>query len=169
MLSRRPKADGRAMSAWYAVIDTAQDERLYSLVRQCRTHSCLFSGELSPTLVAASPYLVAIEDGEPLLGIWRSHGSGRNWGIMCASSASIDAVRKSLRRFLQAKLPDGMIALFRFYDPRVFRTYLPAATSEERAPWFETIGRYSLEGEGEVIHDFHLRGAQLFDGETPVA
>ena len=49
------------------------------------------------------------------------------------------AVRKQVRRSLQAMLPDGQVALFRFYDPRVFVPFLDAATGADLDPWFGPV------------------------------
>ena len=37
--------------------------------------------------------------------------------------------------------------LFRFYDPRVMRMYLPTCTAEELAIVFGPVGAYLLEGQ----------------------
>ncbi len=154
--------------SWYAVIDGAQDEKLLGLIERCATRTCLFAGDMSRTLAAAAPWLVRIDPGEPLLPIWGEHGVGRNWGIQCESPLAIDALRKLLRRFLQAKLPDGTVALFRFYDPRVFATYIAAATPEERTPWFTDVGRYVVEKPDGGEHDFRLRDGRLMDGAVAI-
>ncbi len=155
---------------WYAIIDCAQDERLLSLVQACRDHICLFRGEIAPVLLAASPWLVRINDGDPLMPTWEKHGRGGNWGIMCETSLSMTDLRRHFRKFLQAKLPDGMIALFRFYDPRVFNTYIRAALPEERAPWFDGgIAQYAVEDEGgAVMRQYRLSQGRLMDGHTAI-
>lgn len=157
------------MTGWFALIDTAQDDRLHPLVQQCAGRTCLLSGKLAPVLAAASPWLVAVDDREPLIGIWQQHGAGRNWGLLLESPMALAAVRKQVRRFLQAMLPDGTVALFRFFDPRVFLTYLPAAPPEQQAQWFDGITQYAVEGEDGAQHSFRWRGGRLFDGDQPVA
>ena len=157
------------MSGWFAVVDTAQDERLHPLVEQCATRACLLSGDLSPALAAASPWLVAVDEREPLIGIWQEHGAGRNWGILIESALPLDDLRKHVRQFLQATLPDGTVAMFRFFDPRVFLTYLPAAPPEQQAQWFERAHQFALEGKDGAQHSFRWRNGQLFDGEQPAA
>jgi hypothetical protein len=156
--------------AWYALIDCAQDPRLLELVRSCRESLCLFKGrDLDPQLLEAAPWIVRIDSAEPLLGIWQQHGHGASWGIMVRSDQPIDRLQRHFRRFLQAKLPDGMIVLFRFYDPRVFNIYLPAATPEERAPWFEGVQQFSVESEGgTAMHHYRLVEGRLLDGAKPV-
>jgi hypothetical protein len=153
------------MTDWYAVIDTAQDPALHPLVTATLEHQCLVSGEIAPVLAAALPYVVPMRKGEPLAEAWTAHGSGRNWGILLQSSRGAEALRTHFKKFINAMLPDGTVALFRFYDPRVFRTYIAAATPEERAPWFDGIDRYSVESvtPGQ-FHDFRFAGGALYDG-----
>ncbi len=151
------------------MIDCSRDERLVSLVQQSREHVCLFTGDVAPVLQAAAPWLVRIDPADPLPGIWQQHGRRQHWGILCESRLSLAELRRHFRRFLQAKLPDGMIALFRFYDPRVFDTYIRAALPEERAPWFKGVAHYALEGADGVLHRFRLSSDRLMDGANPIA
>lgn len=154
---------------WYALVDTAQDPALIGKVRACREHVCLISGELDPVLAAALPWLVALDMAEPLATAWRTEGDGRNWGILMQSPLPLDDLKRHFKKFLNAMLPDGQTVLFRFYDPRVFRTYIRAATPEERAPWFRGVSRYTVESERPGhFHDFTLQGDLLFDGAQPV-
>ena len=158
------------MSAgWFALVDAAADDGLWPLIQRCETRACLISGKLDPILEAAAPYLVALNDDEPLLGHWRAHGTGRNWGMLCEAEIPLEPLRKHFRRFLQAMLPDGTIAQFRFYDPRVFATYLPAAPPEQQAQWFDEVRQYAVEGAAGRQHRFRWRGGRLFDGDAPVA
>lgn len=158
------------MSArWYAVVDGARDDALHQLAQRSRSHACLFSGALNPALAAAAPYLAAIDEDEPLIHEWRARGGGRRWGLLCESALGLDALRKHLREFLQAKLPDGTVALFRFYDPGVFATYMQTAAAAERAPWFAGVSRYVAEVAADVTHDFRWRGGVVYDGEVALA
>ena len=152
--------------SWYAVIDCARDPRLVDLVRSCKQHLCLFKGrDLDPELLSASPWLVRLDAAEPLLGVWQQHGHGASWGMMALSALPIERLQRHFRRFLQAKLPDGMIVLFRFYDPRVFNTYIRAATAEERSPWFDGVQQFSVESAGgTAMHHYRLVEGGLYDG-----
>lgn len=155
--------------SWFAVIDCAQDERLVSLVRACREHVCLLMGQIAPVLEATAPWLVRIVDGDPLMSTWQNHGRGGSWGIMCETDLSLSELRRHFRRFLQAKLPDGTIALFRFYDPRVFNTYIRAAQPAEREPWFRGVGQYAVEAVGGTgMYQYRLSGGALMDGAAAI-
>ena len=150
---------------WYAIIDGAQDPRLLSLVQKCSRHVCLISGELDPALAPALPWLVELLPDENLTAVWKRDGAGRNWGIAMLSALDLQHVKLHLKKFLNARLPDGTVAMFRFYDPRVLRTYFAAATPEEIAPWFRGIERFSVESpQAGQFHDFHLSGGVLYDG-----
>lgn len=154
---------------WYGVIDGAQDSRLVALAQSCANHVCLISGTLDSELAPALPWLVELHPGERLLNIWRQEGAGRNWGIALQSPMDLHRVKIHLKKFLNARLPDGTLAMFRFYDPRVLRSYMRAATSEEIIPWFSGIDRYSVESEQPGrYHDFHLSEGILLDGTIPI-
>jgi len=158
-------------SQWYAIIDGAQDPRLVPLVQTCASHVCLYKGrDLAPELLGVAPWLVRIDPAEALLSAWQQHGQGGSWGIMLQSRLGLSDLRSQMRRFLQAKLPDGAIVEFRFYDPVVFNTYIRAATPEERAPWFESVAQYSIEDrDGAAMHHYRLIDGHLYDSGQPVA
>lgn len=156
-------SDGVSQS-WFALVDPAQDTSVYALLLRCAQRQCLISGELSPVVAAALPHVVKLEEHEPLLGAWQTQGAGRNWGILFQSPLNLDSLRLHFKKFLHAQLPDGTVALFRFYDPRIFRTYLAAAQPEEQAPWFEGVERYWVEsGTPGKFHDFCLHGGRVYD------
>lgn len=156
-----------AAPAWYAIIDGSQDARLEGLVQTCAEHLCLFKGVKHPMLSQTAPWLARIDEREPLLATWQQHGKGLNWGLMVQSALPIEQLQGLFRKFLQAKLPDGMLVLFRFYDPRVFNTYIRAATPEERAPWFNGVLQYAVEGAGgATLHQYRLDQGKLFDGNA---
>ena len=155
---------------WFAIIDGAQDPRLVPLIQSCREHDCLFAGKLDADLAGASPWIVRIDDRDQLLSTWQTHGRGLHWGIMIEAHGQLSDLRRHFRKFLQAKLPDGMIALFRFYDPRVFNTYIRAALPEERAPWFDGgITQYAVEDDGgAVMRQYRLSQGRLMDGHAAI-
>lgn len=158
-----------AHGRWYAVIDAAQDPRLFDLIKQCSHHACLISGELDPTMARVLPWVVRFDVNEPLMQAWKVHGQGANWGIMLQSPLDLWHVKVKLKKFLNAILPDGSLVIFRFYDPRVFRTYIQAASHDERELLFQSVSRYWIESEkGGRDHDFTWRNGRLCDGTQPI-
>ncbi|MEO0463963.1 MAG: DUF4123 domain-containing protein [Pseudomonadota bacterium] len=156
------------MSAWYAILDCARDHRLHKLVSQsieCRT---LYDEPPDPAVASVSPYLVKLSEDEPLLPTWRKHGRGKSWGLMFESASDIKRLRTEFRKCLKARLPDGDIVMFRFYDPRVFLPYMLSSDAQGIAPWFKEVGTYLVEGEGGVQHALRFTKGQLVDRGKPV-
>ena len=149
-------------STLYAVVDAARDPLLYPLVMRSSDQACLFGGEVAEPLNRAAPYVVRLDPHEPLFGIWRDTGRGRSWGIMCRSLLPLKQLRRHFKRFLVAMLPDGTVAQFRFYDPRVFGPYLSSCTPEELALWFEGISTFLVEDlETGGFQELSFDGSQL--------
>ncbi|ANY19384.1 hypothetical protein A6F68_00858 [Tsuneonella dongtanensis] len=119
------------MSRWYAVVDGAADPRLYDIVAAEREHACLYSGDYDTETRTALPYLVAIGEGSELAQLWRTYEAGRFWGILIRSSMEFAALRRHLRHFTTARLPDGEIVLFRFWDPRIFDVFVQTETADQ--------------------------------------
>lgn len=154
---------------WFALVDTAQDPALYPLVTKSSEWQCLVSGNAPPVVAATLPYLVRLRPGDSLTEHWRSKGQGRNWGIQLQSALSLDALRLHFKKFLTAKLPDGIVALFRFYDPRVFRMYIRTSLPEERLPWFRGVACYAVEGDRPgTMHAFRWANGRLYDGAAAI-
>ncbi|MBA3446145.1 MAG: DUF4123 domain-containing protein [Pseudaminobacter sp.] len=150
----------------YAIVDAARDQRLYPLVMHATEKACLFAGDIAEPLARAAPHLVNLRSNEQLFHAWRDTGRGQAWGVLCRSDLPLDALRRHLRRFLVAKLPDGMVVQFRFYDPRVFNAYLRECNAEELARWFKGVSCYLVEdGQTGAMHEYNLRGGLLHDGD----
>src|ERR1043165_1679534 len=150
------------MATLYALVDGAQDRRIYGLISRESEHTSLLGGSLEATQLRASPFLVRLEQNSQLARAWHAEGHGRNWGIHCVSSASLSDLRSFFRGFLQAKLPDGQTALFRFWDPRVWRAYLPACEPDITEQWFRRVDEYRCEGsDGQQTMRYLLRNRGL--------
>jgi hypothetical protein len=144
------------MSALYAVVDAARDRRIYELVHTALFPMCLFRAEVVSPLGRNAPYLVPVEHAERLIESWRRVGRGESWGIFLRSSQEQARVRQRLRTFNQAKLPDGQVVLFRWWDPRVFRIYLPTCDADDLGQWFASVEEYVCETEdGAGFTIFH--------------
>ena len=150
------------MSNLFAVVDTARDRRLYDLVYTALGPVCLFAGQLAPALRETAPYLVPLHDAEELLAAWRKDGIGQSWGIFLRSSMETPRIRKHLRKFLLAKLPDGRQVLFRWWDPRVFRVYLPTCEADDLKSWFEEVDEFICEmADGQGFEEFRGKSGTI--------
>jgi hypothetical protein len=132
----------------FAVLDGASvpDLRM-SFHRRQPEHICLYRGELAPDMAEVAPYLVRLEANSEFTTWVITQGWGEHWGIFAVSAADLRAMRQHFRRFLTVQDANGKPLLFRYYDPRVLRVYLPTCNVEELATVFGPVVSYLLEDE----------------------
>jgi len=142
------------MSQWFAIIDGAADARLYDLISKTRNHACLYTGDYDAETRKALPYVVEMRNGETFSQTWSQHESGRSWGILCRTSLTLTNLRRHLRHFTTARLPDGQVVMFRFWDPRVFKTFVEEGEENEVAPIFKGIEL--------IVADYGVKGRRHY-------
>jgi hypothetical protein len=133
---------GHPARAVYAVLDGAMIDGLPARLAKIAPDAvCLFEGSLDPMLSAAAPYVVKLDPKSGTTELVLKEGWNGHWGIVLLTDASLDlrAVRSHLRRVLRVSAPDGTSMLFRFYDPRAFRTVIPVLDSGVRRDFFGPI------------------------------
>lgn len=149
----------------YAVLDGARDREILPLVQDSGLpYECLYRGKLTPRLAAAAPYLVSLpESGSRAFAAELVDlGWGRAWGIFLKSKVPLHLLQRQLRRFLQVRLDSGPVAVFRWYDPRVLRPYLPTCNKEELGQLFESVVCYVVEDEDPTrLIDYRTDGVTL--------
>jgi hypothetical protein len=132
----------------FAVLDGASIPGLLeNLAEQQPEHVCLYRGELEPDMAEVAPYLIKLEPDSDFTDWLIEKGWGNHWGIFVISGESLSALRRHFRKFLIVYDPDGKPVYFRYYDPRVLRTYLPNCNNEELTTVFGQIDNYLLEDE----------------------
>jgi hypothetical protein len=152
----------------YAVLDGASVEDLLPKLYELQPEfECLYRGDLEPDLAEVAPYLVQLEPGGQFTEWVFGDGWGEHWGVFAASEADLRAMRSHLRTLLTVHDPDGKPLLFRYYDPRVLRLYLPTCNAEELRAVFGPVSRYVLEGEDpQTVLQFEFDGGALRRGES---
>jgi hypothetical protein len=95
---------------------------------------------------------------------------GNSWGIFFVSGAPMDSLRRHLRTFLRVADQRGRRLIFRYYDPRVMRVYLPTCLPDELRAVFGPIRCYLMESSGgdELLRFAHHHGALEFTSR-PIA
>lgn len=137
--------------AAYMVIDGASVPTLIDrLYDHQPSFSCLLTGPLEPDMREVAPYLVELREGEPFADWVLANGFGQHWGIVMRSRLEHDQVRRRLRRLLFARGDDGDSLFFRFYDPRVFREFIPRCSEADLWPWFDDVDYYLVEAGGPL-------------------
>ncbi|MBW2458710.1 MAG: DUF4123 domain-containing protein [Deltaproteobacteria bacterium] len=143
----------------YGVMDAARSSHLKCLLQEgVDEHRSLYEGVQGRTLDEVAPYLVRFSPDSLLVDRLLSAGWGDAWGIYFRSQVHPKEVRRHLRRFLMVRADEPHERLyFRYYDPRVMRSFLPEATTRQRADLLTGIDRLIVEGPaGEILTDSDL-------------
>jgi Domain of unknown function (DUF4123) len=147
----------------FAVLDGASiPDLLQTLYEHQPEFVCLYRGQLNPDLASVAPYLVHIRSNTPLADWLIQKGWGEHWGIFAQCDSDLKTMRKHFRKFLTVHDSDGKPLLFRYYDPRVLRLYLPTCNAEELGAIFGPISNYLLEAEdANTLLSFRLDKNEL--------
>jgi hypothetical protein len=138
---------GERRDIWM-IMDGARDRTIFPILLECRLqYSCLYSGFLPPALEIAAPYLVQLEYQDKYTRRILERAWGNSWGIFLKCDLNLDQLRRHLRQFLVVRDPRGSRLVFRYYDPRVLRVYLPTCNREELRAVFGPIERFWMEDE----------------------
>ncbi len=155
--------DAPPFSKTWVILDCARDERILGAIEKSRREKCcLFAGELSYQVRQVAPHLVHLEPGDGLARFIIERGWGNSWGIFFTSNGSLDTLRKHFRKFLRVSGPDGRNLLFRYYDPRVLRTFLPTCGTADLTQLFGAVDRFMAETEdGAGTKQYAFNGRAL--------
>ena len=130
----------------YAILDGAAIPNLLNGLYDLKSeYVCLYRGELEPDIAHVAPYLVKLDDESDFTEWLIEEGWGKNWGIFAQSEADLRTMRRHFRSLLTVYDPEGKPMLFRYYDPRVLRLYLPTCNAEELHTVFGPVAAYWLE------------------------
>lgn len=153
---------GERHDVWM-ILDGSRDIRVFeTLLESAFISSCLYSGFIPRALEASAPYLVQLEYEDRHTRRLLQHAWGNGWGVLLRCDTRIEALRRHLRQFLTVRDPKGQRLIFRYYDPRVLRVYLPTCTGEELRNFFGPVEQFYIEGERpEDLIEFCLNGSKL--------
>lgn len=143
-------------SVW-AVLDCARAPQVYRALLESRLEfRCLYSGQLPRALEMVAPQLVELLPGHRLTERLLDEGWGRSWGIFVRINDPAN-LRHHLRKFLSVRDDHGRKLLFRYYDPRVLRAYLPTCRAEELHQLFGPVQSYLAEAaDARTLLEFRL-------------
>jgi hypothetical protein len=131
---------------------------------------CLYRGDLEPDMAEVAPYLVRLEERSEMTSWILEQGWGKHWGVFALSQANLHTMRQHFRKFVIVHDEAGKPKYFRFYDPRVLRTYLPARKGEELADFFGPVDCFVQEGEdASVLLRFRVANGALVAGKESLA
>ncbi|HET7440289.1 MAG TPA: DUF4123 domain-containing protein [Terriglobales bacterium] len=154
--------NGRGRDIWM-IVDAARDRQIFGmLLNSYFEYSCLYGGPIPSELEVAAPYLVQLEYEDGYSRRLLENAWGKSWGILLKCNLGLEAVRRHLRGFLIVRGPRGNRLLFRYYDPRVLRAYLPTCLPDELQTVFGPIEGFWTEGETEeTMLQFQVQRSKL--------
>jgi hypothetical protein len=150
----------------YALLDGARDPRIAHMVRYSGLeYACLYTGKISPALSQAAPYIVHLAPKSAFTRTLLEQGWGESWGIFVEARAdvSLEQLRRHFKNLQLVRDEDGNKLVFRFYDPRVLRIYLPTCTLSELSEFFGPTSKLLLESDGRTALLEHRKIVQGMD------
>ena len=149
----------------FAVLDGARDPRIRGWVLDTRApRACLYRGRLTPELEDAAPWLLQLDPQKAYTADFFRRWFGAECAVLLSSRATLTQLRRHLRRFLVARDEQKRVLIFRYYDPRILRAYLPTLTPAEAAEFFGPIDAFAVEADvrGRALLFRQGAQAQLF-------
>jgi hypothetical protein len=157
------RVDGDPRLRLFAILDCARNESIRpALMATDLEYRCLYRGEIPIVLAKVAPYLVEVPFDSGFLDYLIKNGWGDSWGLFLTSTSALDPLRRHLRRFLRVRDPKGRTLVFRYYDPRVMRTFLPTCSPSQLEDLFAEIQSFVIENpEGDGMTEYSLVDSQL--------
>lgn len=157
----------------YMLLDAARDPRIFawlSELREAVEARSLYQGDVGESLAHVSPYLLSVREEQPESLRLAEAGLGRAWGLFVTTAIAFDDLRRHLRKFNIVYREDGTPLVFRFYDPRVLRIFLPICNEDELRRFFGPIDSFWTESEkGDAMLRFRMREGELVQSQVDLA
>lgn len=137
----------------FLVVDAASDPSIFPFLYAHQdelTVQSLYKGEAAAELAEVAPYLLALDENDGPARKFVAQGWGHHRFILLCTAAGFDDMRQHLRKLTFAQMPDGEAVLFRFYDPRVTRIFLPTCDGAQLARFFGPASRIVTETQDPV-------------------
>lgn len=147
----------------YCILDGASVDDLPMRLYETNTPNyCLFRGELEPDVLYAAPYVAVLLPGSAFSEWVFKECSGNHWGIFAHCRYSLKEMRRHCRALVNVYDEKGNPMIFRYYDPRVLRKFLPTCTNDEIVTLFGKIETLFAETEdGNTLTAYRLENDEL--------
>lgn len=153
-----PNGNGPKCPQVYALLDGARNDAIAPAIWLSNLPStCLYAGSLSRSLERAAPYLVQLAPESRFFNTFVTTGWGQAWGIFAIAQpdVTLKVLRKHFRTLLCVQDTEGQSIVFRYYDPRVLRAYMPTCEPSEIAKMLGPAMRLTCESdEGDMLLTF---------------
>lgn len=132
----------------YGIVDSARNDEVFRyLIIGNVKYKSLFEGTMDVQSFGVSGFLVECEKESPLFQWMTTEGWGNSSCVFFTSKLSFEELFSHFQQFNRVYLEEDKVVLFRYYDPRVLRTYLPSCNREEVEAFFGGVEHFYLESE----------------------
>ncbi len=138
----------------YGIIDSARNEDVFRyLISGNATYQSLLEGTMDVHSFGASGFLVECKKDSLLFNWMTTEAWGDSCCIFFTSKSPFEELFIHLQQFNRVYIEDEDVVLFRYYDPRVLRVYLPTCNHNEIETFFGDIKTFFAEDKdpSEVI------------------
>ena len=154
----------------YMVLDGASVPDLRMKLYEMRPpRYCLLTGDLEPDMEEVAPYLVRLLPRTPFTEWVLKECWGKPWGIFAQSRHPIEEMRKHFRALMTVYDEKGNPMMFRFYDPRVLRQFLPTCNPGEIKIFYGNVDAFFAESEdNENLVRYQIENDNLKETALPI-
>ncbi len=140
----------------YGIVDSAKNEEVFRyLITGDIKYKSLFEDTMDVQSYGVSGFLVECKKESPLFKWMTTEAWGDSCSIFFTSEESFDELFSHFQKFNRVFLEDDDVVLFRYYDPRVLRTYLPTCTRDEIDTFFgEVVIFFAESDDPQIMHVF---------------
>lgn len=108
----------------------------------------LYRGMLEEKIETLGPFVFPFVHPTPFSDFYLNDGWGFSWGIFAVSDLPSEQIFHHFRQFIRIKKADSSEEFyFRFYDPRVLRTFLPTCDAHQLRSFFGNLNYLVAEDE----------------------
>lgn len=127
----------------FAILDACDEPEVPGKVAELGERAkCLYRGVDDPQTLTIAPYLAHLDASDVE---WLSETMwGRFWGIFVVANSDMKTLRRHFRKFLMVNLEGEGAVYFRYYDPRVLKTFLPTCDGEQLKQFYGPIDAYGV-------------------------
>lgn len=151
------------MTPNYILLDAARlSVRIHEATAINPEHRSLYEGRSEEPLADLGPFLFTVPNDETFVNWYSSNGWGNAWGVLIETEASFDELFEHFRNFLLVKTDEDKELYFRFYDPRVLKTFLPTCRKDQLIQFFGPVDKFITEDNAkETAIEFFLHNKAL--------
>lgn len=142
----------------YAIVDGCVDFDFAATTNRnlSQPNRMLFKGAAAESMGEVAPYFIAVDIKSDFLLHW-SQRLGKNVGVLFVSSGKVRDTFRHMREIFIVESESGQQYFFRYYDPRVLRTYLPTCKGKVATDFFGPITACFAEAESTLsLEKFYL-------------